>query len=80
MVTLVLKGRLPAGSSRLARLAGEGLVLLRAYLQARRERAQLLHLGDRELHDIGLSRVDAVAVAKRPLIRDILARRHQGLI
>jgi uncharacterized protein YjiS (DUF1127 family) len=38
-----------------------------AYRQARRERAQLLALGDRELRDIGISRVDAVHEATKPV-------------
>jgi len=35
--------------------------------QARRERDQLLGLNDRELRDIGISRVDALREAGRPL-------------
>ena len=37
--------------------------------QAARERAQLLALNERELQDIGITRVDALRVAERPLWR-----------
>jgi uncharacterized protein YjiS (DUF1127 family) len=37
------------------------------YRRARQERNQLLGLGDRELRDIGMSRVDAVREAGRSL-------------
>jgi uncharacterized protein YjiS (DUF1127 family) len=39
----------------------------RDYRQMRHERAQLLGLSDRELRDIGISRVDAIHAATRPL-------------
>jgi uncharacterized protein YjiS (DUF1127 family) len=45
--------------------------LFTAYRRARRERAQLLSLDERELHDIGLSRLDAVSAARRPLWRGL---------
>jgi uncharacterized protein YjiS (DUF1127 family) len=37
------------------------------YRRARRERTQLLGLGERELRDIGLSRVDAIREAGKSL-------------
>lgn len=37
-----------------------------AHREARRERAQLLALSDRELRDIGLSRLEAVRAAREP--------------
>ncbi len=37
--------------------------------QAARERAELLRLSERELRDIGISRVDAIREADRPLWR-----------
>lgn len=37
------------------------------YRQARRERSQLLSLGERDLHDIGISRIDALRIANKPL-------------
>jgi uncharacterized protein YjiS (DUF1127 family) len=40
--------------------------LFAAYLQARREREQLLSLGERDLHDIGITRVDAINAARKP--------------
>lgn len=40
------------------------------YRRARRERAQLLAMGERDLHDLGLSRVDAVRYAEAPVWRD----------
>ncbi|HEX9463996.1 MAG TPA: DUF1127 domain-containing protein [Alphaproteobacteria bacterium] len=40
---------------------------VREYRQQRRERDQLLALSDRELRDIGLSRVDAIREATKPL-------------
>jgi uncharacterized protein YjiS (DUF1127 family) len=43
------------------------LELLAAYRRARRERAQLLSLGERELHDIGITRLDALNAARQPL-------------
>lgn len=43
---------------------------IQCYLRARRERAQLLAMGDRELHDLGLSRVDAIRYATEPAWRD----------
>lgn len=43
--------------------------LLRAMRQASQERAQLLALSERDLRDIGISRVDAVRIASQPLWR-----------
>lgn len=43
---------------------------LQCYRRARRERAQLLAMGERELHDLGLSRVDAIHYATEPAWRD----------
>ena len=37
--------------------------------QTARERRELLTLGERELHDIGISRVDAIREADKPLWR-----------
>lgn len=43
---------------------------LQCYRRARRERAQLLAMGERELRDLGLSRVDAVRYAAQSPWRD----------
>ena len=56
--------------------AVEAIERLQCYRQARRERAQLLALDDRELRDLGLSRVDALQVAERPAWRDCARRRR----
>ncbi|HTY68143.1 MAG TPA: DUF1127 domain-containing protein [Alphaproteobacteria bacterium] len=58
-------GWLPTLKCRLARLASR-LWLCR---QVQRERAQLRALSNRELRDIGLSRCDALAEARRPFWR-----------
>lgn len=50
---------------------------LQAYLELRRERAQLLALTERQRRDIGITRLDAVSEARKPLWRD-LRRRAQG--
>ena len=39
------------------------------YRQVQRERAQLWALSDRDLHDIGLSRYDALREARKPFWR-----------
>ena len=39
--------------------------------QAARERRQLLALSDRDLHDIGISRIDALQEAEKPLWREV---------
>ncbi len=46
---------------------------IQCYRRLRRERAQLLALSDRELGDVGISRVDAMREASRPLWRDCLS-------
>lgn len=51
----------------LAWLAVEAVERINCYRRARRERAQLLGLNDYELRDLGLSRVDAIREASRPL-------------
>lgn len=43
--------------------------LLRAMRQASQERAQLLALSERDLHDIGITRLDALRMANQPLWR-----------
>lgn len=53
----------------LAWAAVELIERFQCYRQARRERAQLLALDDRDLHDLGLSRVDAVRLANEPAWR-----------
>ncbi len=53
----------------IAGLAAEALERFTCYRRARRERAQLLAFGERDLRDLGLSRVDALRVANRPLWR-----------
>jgi len=78
MATIVLKGRSPAVLPSLSRLAAQGLALFRTWLELRRERNQLLSMGDRDLHDIGISRVDAVSAAERSLWREALARVRSG--
>ncbi len=42
---------------------------VRAYRRARSERVELLTMSERELHDVGLSRIDAVREAQKPLWR-----------
>lgn len=44
-------------------VAVEMVERLRCYRRSRRERAQLLAMGERELRDLGLSRVDALRFA-----------------
>jgi uncharacterized protein YjiS (DUF1127 family) len=53
-----------AGTSR---SGGSLLTALAELWRASQERAQLLALTDRELRDIGISRVDALREAERPL-------------
>lgn len=50
---------------------------LGAYLELRRERAQLLALTERQRRDIGITRLDALREARAPLWR-CLRRRAQG--
>lgn len=50
--------------------AVEVIERLQCYRRARRERAQLLNMGERELRDLGLSRVDAVRYAAEAAWRD----------
>lgn len=62
------RGALPAALILgVAGLAVEAAERVNCYRRARRERAQLLALGERELRDIGISRVDAMREASRPL-------------
>jgi uncharacterized protein YjiS (DUF1127 family) len=69
----------------LAWLAVEALERFNCYRRARQERGQLLALGDRDLRDIGISRVDAFREANRsawsgcrgPSLRDIDLGRPQ---
>jgi len=66
----------------IAGLAFEAVERLNCWRRARRERDQLLGLNERELHDIGISRVDALREASRPLMagcgaRDFDPRRPQ---
>jgi len=60
--THALWRKLACGAAALATIA-------RAYRQQHRERRQLLALSDRELRDIGISRIDAVRAADRPFWR-----------
>lgn len=48
------------------------LAALRCWRQLRRERQQLLAMNDAELRDIGLSRIDAIAAARRPIFQPCL--------
>jgi uncharacterized protein YjiS (DUF1127 family) len=41
-----------------------------AWLQRRRERAELLAMSERDLRDIGITRCDALREAAKPLWRD----------
>lgn len=66
--------KLACGADALRALIKALLARFAAYRQMRHERAQLLGLGDRELRDIGISRVDAIHAATKPL--GILSRRH----
>jgi uncharacterized protein YjiS (DUF1127 family) len=69
----------------IAWLAVEVVERLNCYRRARRESAQLLGLGERDLRDIGISRVDAIREAGRsagsacrgPSLRDIDLGRPQ---
>jgi uncharacterized protein YjiS (DUF1127 family) len=54
----------------LAWLAVEAVERFNCSRRARRERVQLLSLGERDLRDLGLSRVDALREAGRPLWND----------
>jgi len=44
--------------------------LFETWLRRRRERAQLLTLSEREVHDIGITRCDALREAEKPLWRE----------
>lgn len=54
----------------LAWAAVELLERIQCYRRARRERAQLLGMGERDLRDLGLSRVDAIRIAESAGWRD----------
>jgi len=41
--------------------------MVRAVRRASQERAQLLQMSERELHDMGISRIDAIQAVRRPL-------------
>jgi uncharacterized protein YjiS (DUF1127 family) len=56
----------PAGSGVLAR----AVATLQRWRERGQERRQLLRMTPRELHDIGLSNVDAWREANKPLWRD----------
>ena len=56
-------GVAPAGS--LGSWLSGALTRIQCYWRLRRERNQLLALGDRDLRDIGISRVDAIRIANR---------------
>jgi uncharacterized protein YjiS (DUF1127 family) len=43
---------------------------IHSYRRARRERAQLLAMSERELRDLGLSRIDALRLANQPMWRN----------
>lgn len=49
----------------LGRWLSDALRRIQCYRRLRQERNQLLALGDRDLHDIGISRVDAIRIANR---------------
>jgi len=51
------------------RAAGQLVAVLGDIRRAAQERAQLLSLNERELRDIGITRVDALREADRPLRR-----------
>lgn len=57
------------GPHRLRDRLGSLIARLRLCHELQRERAQLLALNERELHDIGISRIDAVREARKPLWR-----------
>lgn len=57
------------GLHRTVRNVAAGIAALRALQRAARERAELLQMSERDLHDIGVSRLDAVQAARRPLWR-----------
>lgn len=48
------------------------LAILRCWQQRRREQRELLALTDRELRDIRLSRIEALAAAQRATLRPCL--------
>jgi len=69
--TVLIPVREPAGAARgrLKRLVGALAAHLCHYRKIQRERAQLRALSDRELHDIGISRYDALQEARKPFWR-----------
>jgi len=80
MNTQTMKGLLPGepwwaglrrAAVRVAAAAGE-------FRQAARERRQLLALSDRDLQDIGISRIDALQEAEKPLWRDVFVSTRTG--
>ena len=69
MTTLAIKSfQRHAATTGLAGALAKAWDVFSAYRQALRERAQLLALNERELHDIGITRVDAVNAARQPLL------------
>lgn len=72
MIADKIKGRPLAAEEWLdtALRLGAGLAaIIRDVRRAAHERAQLLALSERDLHDIGITRLDAVRAAERPLWR-----------
>jgi uncharacterized protein YjiS (DUF1127 family) len=61
--------KLACGAEALAMLIRRIAAALADYRQMRRERAQLLALSDRDLRDIGITRVDALRAATKPRSR-----------
>ena len=58
------------GSDRLAQTWRAAIVLLRRWRRRVRERRELAQLTDRELHDFGISRSDAITEWRKPFWRD----------
>ncbi len=58
--------KLACGAEALSALVRRIAAMLAARRDLRRERAQLLALSDRDLHDIGITRLDAVREAEKP--------------
>ncbi|HTO84294.1 MAG TPA: DUF1127 domain-containing protein [Methylomirabilota bacterium] len=57
----------PLARGELARAMSKAASFVHAYREARLERTQLLTMSDRELRDIGMSRIDALRAAAKPL-------------
>ena len=62
----------------LAHTVSKAVLAVHAYRQARSERIQLLTMSDRDLRDIGMSRIDALREAQKTLWRLLPVRPGSG--